>query len=148
MPISQTLISEGFMAHLHIQFEASTVRGAADDKCILDFQNQPSLSNVDPPFLLLPHLAPAPIACPHSPALFFLADKYTLEDDQRDPILPQEQFQLMELCSGKITAPKCSICKKPTGENTTLIKRRPIAGKPLNGFNVLVCMFWEPAISL
>lgn len=105
------------MARLHMHFEASTVCAAADDKRILDFQNQPSLSNVDPPFLMLPHLAPAPIACPHCPVLFFVADKFTLEDDRRDLILPQEQFQLMELCSRKITAPKnAAFVKSPQGK--------------------------------
>lgn len=73
---------------------------------------------------------------------------YIKDNNQRDSNLPQEQFQLMELCGGEIRAPKPSICKKPTGENITLIKCRVITGKPLNGFNVLVCMFWEPAISL
>lgn len=44
---------------------------------ILDFQNQASLSNMDPPFLLLLFLAAAPQLGHRSPAFFFLADKYT-----------------------------------------------------------------------
>lgn len=112
--------------------------GAADDKRILSFQNQTSLSNMEPPFLLLPHLAAAPIVWPTFSS-FLLSSRqiYIKDDDQRDSNRPQEQFQLMELCCGKIRALKCSICKKPTGENTTLIKRRPIAGKAL-----MASMFW------
>lgn len=112
--------------------------GAADDKRILSFQNQPSLGNMEPPFLLLPHLAAAPIFWPTFSS-FLLSSRqiYNKDDDQRDLNRPQEQFQLMELCCGKIRAPQRSICKKPTGGNTTLIKRRPIAGKAL-----MASMFW------
>lgn len=125
------------MSHLHTYFEESTAVGQLMTS-VSSVSKISRLGNMEPPFLLLPHLAAAPIFWPtFSRFLLSSREIYIEDDDQRDLNRPQEQFQLMELCCSKIRGPKRNICKKPTGGNTTLIKRRPIAGKAL-----MASMFW------
>lgn len=106
--------------------------GAADDKRILSFQNQPSLSNMEPPFLLLPHLAASPIVWPiFSSCLLSSRQIYIKDDDQRDLNRPQEQFQLMELCCRKKKGPlNAAFVKSPQGKTQHWLSADRLLVKP------------------